>query len=134
MKLEVLNVDDDKMVLFIYEKMMGHADFSNDPKSYLNGYETLDYISKYKNEDTKFLIFLDINMPDLNGWQFMDELNTIGLTKYCHVLVVTSSIDLSDKERSETYPVVIDFVEKPINIEKLKGLKQLKPLKPFFEN
>ncbi len=134
MKLEVLNVDDDKMVLFIHEKMMGHAEFSSHPKSFLNGYETLDYISEYKNEDTKFLIFLDVNMPNLDGWQFMDELKTLGLTKYCYVLVVTSSIDLSDKEKSDTYPVVIDFVEKPINIEKLKELKHLKQLQPFFEN
>ncbi|PKG41063.1 response regulator [Psychroflexus sp. MES1-P1E] len=134
MKLKVLNVDDDKMVLFIYEKMMGHADFSSHPKSFSNGYETLDYISEYKNEDTKFLIFLDVNMPNLDGWQFMDKLKSIGLTNYCHVLVVTSSIDLSDKEKSETYPVVIDFIEKPINIEKLNQLKQLKQLQPFFEN
>ncbi|MFD0931516.1 response regulator [Psychroflexus salinarum] len=133
MNLEVLNVDDDKMVLFIHEKMMIHSEFSNSPKSFENGYLTLTYISENKSEDKKFVIFLDVNMPNLDGWDFMDELEKRELDSYCYIFVVTSSIDSSDKDRAATYDAAIGFVEKPLSIDRLKELKKTKELLPFFD-
>lgn len=132
MKLEILNVDDDKMVLFINEKMIINAEFSSSPKSFEDGHETLAYISKHKSEDKKYVIFLDLNMPNLDGWAFMDELGNRGLTDYCYIFVVTSSINPSDKKRSAAYAATIGFVEKPMSIDKLNALKKTKELRPFF--
>ncbi|GAA0754417.1 response regulator [Psychroflexus lacisalsi] len=133
MNLEVLNVDDDKMVLFIHEKMMIHSEFSSSPKSFEDGYNTLTYISEHKSDDKKFVIFLDVNMPNLDGWDFMDELEKRELDGYCYIFVVTSSIDTSDKEKAATYDAAIGFVEKPLSIESLKNLKTTKELLPFFD-
>jgi CheY-like chemotaxis protein len=132
MKMEVLNVDDDKMVLFIHEKMMVHSHFSESPKSFEDGLETLDYIDKHKRDDKKFVIFLDVNMPKLDGWSFMEALDERGISSYCSIFIVTSSIDHLDKQKAETYPVVIGFVEKPLNIDKLQNLKSTEELKQFF--
>lgn len=132
MDLEVLNVDDDKMVLFIHEKMMVHAEFSASPKSFEDGYATLNYISENKAENKRFVIFLDVNMPKLDGWEFMDELDRLGLTSYCYIFVVTSSIDQTDKEKADTYKAAVGFVEKPLSINKLKDLKKTKELVPLF--
>ncbi|NEV92665.1 response regulator [Psychroflexus sp. YR1-1] len=132
MDFEVLNVDDDKMVLFIHEKMMTHSGFSSSPKSFEDAYQTLAYINKHKAEDKKFIVFLDINMPNLDGWEFMVELEKQRLDKYCYILVMTSSIDPSDKEKAATFAAAIGFVEKPISIDKLNDLKQKKELQPFF--
>ncbi|MBZ9627299.1 response regulator [Psychroflexus sp. CAK57W] len=132
MDFEVLNVDDDKMVLFIHEKMMNHSEFSSSPKSFEDANETLTYISEYKAEDKKFVIFLDLNMPKLDGWDFMEELKKKGLDKYCYIFVMTSSIDPTDKEKAESYAAVIGFVEKPISVDKLNDLKKKKELLPFF--
>lgn len=133
MKLEVLNVDDDKMVLFIHEKMMIHTGFSHAPKSFDDGYETLDYISKHKSSDKMFLIFLDVNMPNLDGWTFLGELDKKGLASYCYVLVITSSIEHTDKDKALTYDAAIGFVEKPLSMIKLEKLKSIRELLPFFE-
>jgi CheY-like chemotaxis protein len=125
-------VDDDKMVLFIHEKMMVHAGFSASPKAFEDGHDTLTYISENKADDKRFVIFLDVNMPKLDGWEFMDELDKLGLTNYCYIFVVTSSIDTADKEKAENYTAAVGFVEKPLSIERLKDLKKTKELQPFF--
>ncbi|MDW3502850.1 response regulator, partial [Escherichia coli] len=72
------------------------------------------------------LIFLDLNMPVMGGWEFLDnfikkeyqEFNT--KTK---VIVLSSTIDPTDIEKSKTYPIVIDFLSKPITKEMLEDLK-----------
>ncbi|MFN2260758.1 MAG: response regulator [Psychroflexus sp.] len=130
--IEVINVDDDKMVLFIHERMMKHSGFAESPKSFLDGQETLDYLVSAKTTNKQFIIFLDVNMPGLDGWDFLNLLSEEGLSQRCHVFIVTSSIDASDKEKSETYDEVIDFVEKPISVEKLKDLKSHPKLIDFF--
>ena len=132
MKMEVLNVDDDKMVLFIHEKMMVHSQFSTYSTSFEDPNEALDYIDSNKSENKKFVIFLDVNMPKLDGWAFMDLLNEKSLSAYCYIFMLTSSIDHLDKQRAETYPVVIGFVEKPLSIDKLQKLKATEELKSFF--
>ncbi|SDG39150.1 response regulator [Psychroflexus sediminis] len=132
MDFEVLNVDDDKMVLFIHEKMMIHSGFSSSPKSFEDAHETITYISEHITEEKKFVIFLDVNMPDLDGWGFMEELEKKGLDKYCYIFVMTSSIDPSDKEKAVTYAAAIGFVEKPLSVEKLNDLKTKEELRPLF--
>lgn len=132
MNLEVLNVDDDKMVLFINEKMMINAEFSNSLKSFEDGYETLTYISAHKAKNKKFIIFLDVNMPNLDGWAFIEELNKQELDNYCYIFVMTSSIDPSDKVKAETYNTVIGFLEKPLSIDQLNDLKKSKKLRSFY--
>jgi len=132
MNYEVLNVDDDKMVLFIHEKMMMHSEFCKSPKSFESGHDTLNYIAEHKSKDKKFIIFLDVNMPELNGWEFMDKLDKMALNSFCHIFIVTSSIDNADKEKAESYPVSVGFVEKPLSIEKLKELKKIEILKDLF--
>lgn len=132
MKLEVLNVDDDKLVLFIHERMMHLSEFSSSPKSFEDAEETLAYISKHKSEDKKFIIFLDVNMPNLDGWCFIEELKKMELTNYCYVFIMSSSIDSKDKEKTKSYATAIGFIEKPLSIDKLKHLKTTKELLPFF--
>lgn len=65
------------------------------------------------------LIFLDINMPILTGWDFLDAVNKEQLHRNqpFDVAIVTSSIDLNDREKSKDYKEVRFFLEKPINLE-----------------
>ena len=59
-------------------------------------------------------------MPVLDGWQFLDELNQISFGKKIVVFIVSSSIDPSDLEMTKKYPMVTNYIVKPINSEKLK--------------
>ena len=63
------------------------------------------------------LIFLDLNMPLINGWQFLDKMKEDN--HYNKVIIVTSSTSILDKEQSKNYSNIIDFFEKPVSKEKL---------------
>ncbi|MCU0394165.1 MAG: response regulator, partial [Thermoflexibacter sp.] len=67
------------------------------------------------------IILLDINMPEMDGWQFLDEYLAIQppLAKYARVYVVTSSIDGADLTKAKTINGVFDFIVKPIQKDKL---------------
>jgi CheY-like chemotaxis protein len=70
------------------------------------------------------IIFLDIEMPDMNGWEFLDELHALPdtLIEKCYIIILTSSIDVDDIEKSKTYSVVRDFISKPLTTDKLKEI------------
>lgn len=65
-------------------------------------------------------IFLDLNMPGMNGWDFMDEFQKMNLN--IEVIITTSSNDINDRERSKSYSGISDFFIKPIGVENTKTL------------
>lgn len=134
MNLDVLNIDDDKMVLYIHQKLMTNSKFSSSPKTFEDPNEAIKHITKEKSDDLKFLIFLDINMPKLDGWKVLEELEKLQLDRYCYVYIMTSSIDSRDEDRARNHPSVIGFLEKPLSIDKLYSLKTTKELLLFFSN
>lgn len=70
------------------------------------------------------LIFLDINMPHMDGWEFLDEfikLSESALQK-TKIVMLTSSVDINDIAKSKTYKPVTDFLSKPLNKDNLRNL------------
>lgn len=86
-----------------------------------NGQEAVNYIEQAleKNEGLPDIIFLDINMPVMNGWDFLEKFKRIisGHSKTVHIYIVTSSIDQSDIERAKEYGNVTDYIIKPVSKE-----------------
>ncbi len=126
---KILCVDDDPITLMLYKMVIAKASFTEEIITAKNGQEAMDYYANLKaNNETRCpeLIFLDLNMPVMGGWEFLDnfikkeyeEFNT--KTK---VIVLSSTIDPTDIEKSKTYPIVIDFLSKPITKEMLEDLK-----------
>jgi CheY-like chemotaxis protein len=68
------------------------------------------------------LVLLDLNMPVWDGWDFLDEIQTLNLTKGPKVYIMSSSVDPADKKKAETYPYVADFVVKPLTHEVIQRL------------
>jgi CheY-like chemotaxis protein len=69
-------------------------------------------------------ILLDINMPIMNGWEFLDEykrlnLDPLGKSK---IYIISSSVFSNDINKARSYPLVKDFISKPLNVEKIKEL------------
>jgi len=134
MSLEVLVVDDDVVIVFHHKMMITKNGFHPSPFSFKNGKDALDFILEDDPKDKTYLILLDINMPVMNGWAFLEAIHPLPIAKQVVVVIVTSSIDSRDKEKSTEYPEVIGFVEKPIDFAKLNELRQFKELKPFFHS
>ncbi|WP_348824499.1 response regulator [Flavobacterium aestuarii] len=124
----IMAVDDDPITLMLFKKVVQKASFANEIINAVNGEEAITYFNNINNRKTKpQLIFLDLNMPVMGGWEFLDLFNN---SDYYHlnntkVIILTSTIDPEDIKKSKTYPNVIEFLSKPITVEMLNYLKSI---------
>lgn len=129
---KILCVDDDAITLMLCKKVIAKAELSSEIDTSNNGEEALKYFENLKKEkeannviSEPQLIFLDLNMPIMNGWEFLDifsksEYYTI--FPEVKVIVLSSTIDPRDIEKAKQYPMVLNFLSKPITIEMLKSI------------
>lgn len=123
---QILLVDDDSITNMINTKLITR-DFDCRVTAYTNAQETLTYLrglAEDTPDDMPEVIFLDVNMPVMDGWEFLEEFQRFperSLDK-CSVIMLTSSIDYDDIEKSKKYSVVKDFVSKPLTREKIREL------------
>ncbi|GEL11379.1 Response regulator receiver domain-containing protein [Flavobacterium glycines] len=123
----ILCVDDDPITLMLCKKVITKASFSNNIITAKNGEEAIQYFDSILNKETDKLpqlVFLDLNMPVMDGWDFLNIFNT---PKYSEVttkiVVLSSTIDPEDHQKSKNFPMVIDFLSKPITNEMLNYLQ-----------
>jgi CheY-like chemotaxis protein len=117
-------IDDDDLYVFICKKMLNKLGLENDMiESFPNGKAGLDTIkSREANGKLPSLILLDINMPIMNGWDFLDEINPYleKLPDDLTIAILSSSVEPSDKAKALSYSEVNDYISKPVHIEDLK--------------
>lgn len=117
----ILCVDDDPITLMLCKKTIAKTSFSREIITAKNGEEALQYFDSLKqNNETENLpqfIFLDLNMPVMGGWEFLDRFSSSDYSDYntTKVVVLSSTIDPEDLEKAKKYSMVIDFLPKPIN-------------------
>ncbi len=122
---KILCIDDDPIALMVLSICIKNAEVAKEIIKKTSAEDALQYLSEIKNiEEVPELIFLDLNMPVMDGWGFLSELKKqypsfINKTK---IIVLSSSVDPFDKENSETDEWVSRFVAKPIRVEILKEI------------
>jgi CheY-like chemotaxis protein len=122
----IMCIDDDPITLMLFKKVVYKAAFAKETIIATNGEEAIRLINSISNQAIQpQLIFLDLNMPVMGGWEFLDLFNnssyyTSNKTK---IVILTSTIDPEDINKSKTYPNVIEFLSKPITVETLDYLK-----------
>ncbi len=134
MSLEIAIVDDDKIIIFLHKIMMEKSGLSSNPLCYLSARDLLNELKTISNNKQKYLIFLDINMPEMNGWEFLDAVSTAAFANQVYVVIVTSSIDSADREMAMKYKCVIDYYEKPIDTSSCNRIKYIPDIAPFFQS
>lgn len=126
-KIKVMIVEDDPMISFIHKELIVKRNICSSPKSFMNGLEALKFLNNDTNKDKEayYLILLDINMPVMNGWEFLEALKECEVANRTEVVIVTSSPDRNDREKANRIDLVSNFIEKPlINFEPIIKLKR----------
>ncbi|HEY9184013.1 MAG TPA: response regulator [Salegentibacter sp.] len=132
MNLKVLIIDDDDIVVFIEKKLMANNNISDCPLVFKRARPALDFIAA-EDQKKEYLILLDINMPGMDGWDFLNELNNEPDKDRYHVIMVTSSVENRDKEKATKYSMVKGFLEKPISNDCCRMIKDIPEISHFFE-
>ena len=115
----ILLVDDDPMSNTYSTLIVKKQNPEAEVLTFNSGVEALSYLQSPSNPKPD-IIFLDLNMPVMNGWDFMEEYEKLHLG--IEVIVVTSSNEHVDKEKSMSYKGVADYFIKPITLDNVKKL------------
>ncbi|RFS17705.1 response regulator [Emticicia sp. C21] len=125
---KLLCVDDDKITLTLIKLIVSKASFAEEIITKMNGKEALEYYGDLSEstakEDYPELIFLDLNMPIMGGWDFLDEFVKTFYKKFnqTKIIILSSSTDPEEKAKMHKYPMIIDYLSKPLTINALKNI------------
>jgi len=125
----ILVIDDDEPTNFFSQMILEELDCAEHIKTVQSGQEALEFLGKtetpgadpdvYPGPD---LIFLDINMPAMNGWEFLEEYKKISVKHPVIMVMLTTSLFPEDKSRAESTPEISGFENKPLTAEKVKAI------------
>ncbi len=119
-------IDDDPIFIYGTKRIMNEVDFSDDILVYNNGQDAIDGLMALTAEgkDLPSVIFLDLNMPIMNGWEFLEDFVKIPNQNREKVIIyiLSSSVDPRDLERIKHYEVVNNYILKPISPKDLKSV------------
>lgn len=117
-------IDDDSIFNFIHAKVIRQVDEEAYIADFISSSEALDFIKErcvsHKAEPT--LVFLDINMPEINGFELLDaikELPAESVSKMS-IYIITSSLNEKDVRKSKEYPILKGYIGKPLSFERVK--------------
>ncbi|MEH6760287.1 MAG: response regulator [Maribacter arcticus] len=116
-------IDDDPIFIYGTKRIIEKVDFCNKIIVYNNGQEAIDAIYELikTKEQLPDVILLDINMPVMDGWEFLVEFKKLQnlFSKKIHIYIASSSVDPRDIERVKNYKEVSDYILKPITPDDL---------------
>ncbi|MDP9048346.1 MAG: response regulator [Bacteroidota bacterium] len=122
--VSVLLIDDDEINNFISIKLIKKALLDTVITACLNGKLAIELLADIQKNDPSKLpdyILLDINMPIMNGWEFLDEykrlnIDPLGQSK---IFIISSSVFSNDINKARSYQLVNNFISKPLNVDKI---------------
>ena len=89
-----------------------------------NGQQAIDYLNETiaQNKALPRLVLIDINMPVMNGWEFIEAYETLGIEQKVDMYILSSSVYENDIEKTKSYQAVKGFISKPLSMERLVEL------------
>ncbi len=117
-------IDDDPIYKLITKKLIEKTKLYGETKEFNNGNEAITYFEA--TSDLPDVLFLDLEMPEMDGWEFLDAFCKLEkrINKESTVYIASSSIAIEDKLKAQKYKCVKEFLSKPINLDKLKKIAE----------
>lgn len=125
----VVLIDDDQVNNFVCESIIKNEQFAEEVQSFEWAEHALNYLKRVAQQQPEAfpdLIFLDINMPGMDGWSFIDEYRQLpeDVTKDCCLFMLSSAVDRKDIISAKSHKEVKDFFSKPLSPEILSFIKE----------
>jgi CheY-like chemotaxis protein len=127
--LKVLLIDDDKINNFLNRSIIEkHYGNNYTVSEFINPEEAYDYLkncSLNNHENCPEIIFLDINMPEMSGFEFLEKMEAENVRlSNTKIFILSSSLDPNDIERSKSFLSVTDFISKPLDKAKIEKITE----------
>ena len=125
----VVLIDDDEVNNFVCESIIRNENFAEEVISFQAAEEALTFLQSSLNgaaENFPELIFLDINMPGMDGWNFIEEYRRLPkyATEKCNLFMLSSAVDRKDIQCAKSHDEVKEFFSKPLSPEILEFIKE----------
>jgi len=126
-KLEtILLIDDDFTTNFLHQKIISKTEIDAPVEVTNNASEGLDKLLELNetinDRSALVLVFLDLNMPLLDGWGFLEIFKEMKLNFQIHLFIVSASINPDDKTRAKSYPQVNGYLQKHLTVPTFRQL------------
>lgn len=127
----IMLIDDNEIDNLINQKIIESSSICKHIFTHTSGKSAIEFLKNMEKIASRVenvlpeIIFLDIDMPLMDGFQFLDEFNKLSneTKKYCHIVMLTSSINPQDMNKSKKYDYVKKYVNKPLTQDSLKKLE-----------
>lgn len=120
-KLSILLIDDSVVDLFLHERFITLKGISRHITKFDYAGNAINYLTESNKEEWPDLILLDIQMPLMDGFDFLNKYETLPEDKRekANIIMVSSSLDYGDLNRAKANDQVLELLKKPLNIDEL---------------
>ncbi len=113
-------IDDDYATNCYHEIIAEDSNVANNMRFFQSANNALDFLQT--DAQNPEVIFLDVNMPEVNGWEFMEKFGGLNMVNRPKVIMLSTSVNPADKMKSEENQLISEFINKPLTEEYLKNL------------
>ena len=135
----IFSIDDDKVTQMLNQMIFTRTAFAKKCLAFINGDEAIKYFQQlnemdYTPDKIPAVIFLDLNMPIIGGWEFLEKMQDKFTYQFTgiKVVILSSSVNPDEKQLADDNPNVIAFLKKPLTLDMINELKHHPDLKGNF--
>ncbi len=119
---KIVLIDDDATTNYLNKLIIEKSELVDEVLTFNSAQEALNFFDAAEDPEDEMLVLLDINMPIMNGWQFLDKYESIKKSTSNKIVILTSSINPVDKRLAEGKKDILDYKSKPLSVDMLNDL------------